>query len=151
MRFLLFLTILLSCKNGPKKVFIAPHNNDTTAQIPAKRDTTSIDLHDPYETGKDTARLNKVMDKIFKFPEVQAINKQIDKTSKGTHGVSIMVHDEFKGDTSYYHFMVGDNSNEDRYMNVYDFLLDKKTGQIKAYDPSLDSIMNLQDWRKTRK
>ena len=91
------------------------------------------------------------MDKIFKFPEVQAINKQIDKTSKGTHGVSIMVHDEFKGDTSYYHFMVGDNSNEDRYMNVYDFLLDKKTGQIKAYDPSLDSIMNLQDWRKTRK
>ena len=91
------------------------------------------------------------MDKIFKFPEVEAVNEQIDKASKGTHGVSIMVHDEFNGDTSYYHFMVGDNSHEDKYMNVYDFLLDKKTRQIKAYDPSLDSIMNLKDWRNTRK
>jgi hypothetical protein len=151
MKYLFFLTILLSCKSGPKKVFIASPDRDTTAQILVKRDTTSIDVHDPYETDKDTVRLNKVMDEIFKFPEVEAINKQIDNTSKGTHGVSIMIHDEFNGDTSYYHFMVGDNSRKDRYVNIFNFLLEKKTGQIKAYDPSLDSIMTLQDWRKTRK
>ena len=151
MKYLFLLTLILSCKSGPRKVVVARNDLDTTPQVPVKRDTTSIDIHDPYETGKDTVRLNAVMDKIFKFPEVEAVNKQIDKTSNGKHGVSIMVRDEFNGDTSYYHFMVGDNSHEDRYMNVYDFLLEKKTGQIKAYDPSLDSIINLQIWRKHRR
>jgi hypothetical protein len=151
MKYLFLLTILLGCKSGPRKVVVPHADNDTTGQISVKRDTTSIDIHDPYETGKDTARLNSIMDKIFKFPEVEAINKQINKTSKGTHGISIMVHDEFEGDTSYYNLMIGDNSHEGRYVNVLNFLLEKKIGQIKAYDRLLDSVMSLQDWRKTRK
>jgi len=151
MKYLFLLTILLGCKNGPRKFIVAHNDSGTTAQATVRRDTSSIDIHDPYETGKDTVRLNKAMDKIFKFPEVEAVTKQIKENNKGTHSASIMVYDEFNGDTSYYHFMVGDNSHEDRYMNIYDFLLDKKTGQIKAYDPSLDSIMNLLDWRKARK
>ena len=151
MKYLFLVTILLSCKAGPRKVIVAHTEQNTTAKAPVKPDTTSIDKHDPYETGRDTIRLNKVMDKIFKFPEVEAINKQIDKTSKGTHGISIMVRDEFKGDSSYYHFMVGDNSHEDRYSNIFDFLVEKETWQIKAYAPSLNSIISLQDWRKARK
>jgi hypothetical protein len=151
MKHLFVLTILLGCKSGHKKVIVAHNDSDTTAQATVRHDTTSIDVHNPYETGKDTVRLNKVMVEIFKFPEVEAITKQIKESSKGKHSASILVYDEFNGDTSYYHFMVGDNSHEDRYMNIFDFLLDKKTGQIKAYDPSLDSIMNLQDWRKTRR
>src|SRR4051794_16407532 len=110
MKYLFLLTIFLSCKSGPGKVVVARNDQDTSIQATLKPDTSSIDIHDPYETGKDTIRLNKVMDEIFRFPEVEAINKQIEKASKGTHGVSIMVHDEFNGDTSYYHFRVGDNS-----------------------------------------
>lgn len=91
------------------------------------------------------------MDEIFNFPEVKAINEQINKNSKGAHGVSIMVEDNFDGDTSYYHFRVGDNSHEDRYEKIYDFLLDKETGEIKAYDNVSDLIMTLKDWRKNRK
>lgn len=151
MKYLFLLTVLLSCKSGPRKVIVAHPDKDTATPVTVKRDTASIDIHDPYETGKDTVRLNKVMDKIFKFPEVEAINKQIDKTSNGEHGVSIMVHDEFNGDTSYYHFMVGDNSHDDRYVNIFNFILDKKTNEIKAYDPALDTVLSLQEWRKTRK
>ena len=84
MKYLFLLTILLSCKSGPRKVVVAHNDQDTGTQVAVKRDTSSIDIHDPFETGKDTVRLNKVMDKIFKFPEVEAINKQIDKSSKGT-------------------------------------------------------------------
>ena len=149
MKYLLLATILLGCKNEPRKVFVRTEFSDTISQV--SRDTTSIDIHDPYKTGKDTVRLNAVMDKLFNFPEVEAINKEIIKTSKGRHGVSIQVHDEFERDTSYYIFMVGDNSHDDRYVNVFNFLLDKKSGQIKAYDPLLDSVMNLEDWRKARK
>jgi len=148
MKYIFFLLILISCKNGPRKVIAAHTNQDTTTRAPSTPGTTSIDIHDPYQTGKDTTRLNKVMDEIFSFPEVQAINKQINKNSKGAHGVSIMVHDEFGGDTSYYHFQVGDNSHDERYENIYDFLFEKHTGQIKVYDPLSDSIITLPEWRK---
>jgi hypothetical protein len=151
MKYIFLLIIILSCKSGPRKVIVAQHDQDTTTQVTVKRDTSSIDINDPYKAGKDTVRLNKAMNKILKFPEVEAITKQINKSSKGTHSASIMVHKEFNGDTSYYHFMVGDNSHDDRYVNIFNFLMDKRTGQIKAYDPALDSIMSLQDWRKSRK
>jgi hypothetical protein len=150
MKYLFLATILLACKSEPKNSVVAPTDQDTTAGVPVKRDTTSIDQHDPFQTGKDTVRLNSVMDKIFKFPEVEAINKQINQTSKGKRGVSIMVHDEFEGDASYYNFMVGDNSRDDRYVTIFNFILEKKTGEIKAYDPVSDSIMTLKEWRKTR-
>jgi|GEM_PF-1776213 len=151
MKYFFLLTFLLGCKSGPRKVIIAHNDRDTTSQAAVKRGTISFDTHDPYETGKDTIRLNKVIDNIFMFPEVQAINVQIDKTSKGKHSVSFMVHDQFNGDSSYYHFMIGDNSHEDRYVNLLNFLLDKKTNEIKAYDPTLDTVLSLEDWRKTRK
>jgi hypothetical protein len=151
MKYLFILTIFLACKSGPRKVFVARTDTDSTAQAPIKRDTISIDIHDPYETGKDTIRLNKVIETISKFPEVEAIKKQIDKNSKSTHGVSFMVHDEFNSDTSYYLIEVGDNSHDDKYVNVYDFLLEKQTGQIKAYDHLSGAIMSLQEWRKSRK
>ena len=151
MKYLFLLIILLGCKSGHRKVIIAHDDKDTTEQANIRLATTFIDIHDPYKTGKDTVRLNKAIDKIFKFPEVKDINKQIDNKSKGAHSVSIMVRDEFNGDTSYYHFMVGDNLHEERYVNIFNFLLHKKTNEIKAYDPTLDTVLSLMDWRKTRR
>ena len=151
MKYLFLLIIFLSCKSDQKKVIVTNTNNDKTVQIPVKHDSSFIDQHDPYVTGKDTAQLNKVTDIINKFPEVKYINAQIEKTSKEKHGISFIVRDEFSGDTSYYAFQVGDNSQEDRYVNIYDFLFEKKTGQIKVYDHLSGSIMSLQDWRKGRK
>jgi hypothetical protein len=148
---LLISVILISCNSGPRKVISAHASMDTVSELSFRRDTSTIDIHDPYETGRDTVRLNAVMDKILKFPEVEVINKQINKTSKGSHGVSIMVRDEFDDDTAYYSFMVGDNSHEDRYVNIFNFLMEKKTGQIRVYDAEADSIMSLKEWRKTKK
>lgn len=142
---------MLSCNSGPVKVIRPNVDKGLTSTASTERDTSTIDIHDPYETGKDTVRLNAVMGKIFKFPEVQEINRQIIKNSKGKHGVSIMVSDELDGDTSYHDFRVGDNSHEERYENIFDFVFVKETGQIKVYDPVSDSIMSLKDWRKARK
>jgi hypothetical protein len=66
MKYLFLLIVLLSCKSDPKVVKVHTPN-DTTAATSVKRDTSSIDIHNPYETGKDTIRLNKVMDEIFNF------------------------------------------------------------------------------------
>lgn len=148
MKYLFLLTILLGCNSKQGKTIVTQTNKDTTAEVSVKHDSTSINTDDPYQTGKDTIQLNKVMNKIFQFPEVKALNKQIYKDTKGGHGVTIIVEDEFDGDTSYYDFSVGDNSNKYFYMNFYDFLLEKKTGQIKAYDDVSGSIMTLKEWRK---
>ena len=109
-----------------------------------------MDMHDPFQTGKDTAVLNHVLERISKFPEVQTVNKQIEKNSGGKHGVSIITRDALGSDTAYYLFEVGDNSKGDRYVNIFNFVLEKKTGQIKVYDPVMDSILTLKAWRKTR-
>jgi hypothetical protein len=151
MRYIFLFLVLLSCNNVPRKV-IPPHvEKSPISTVSIRRDTSTIDIHDPYQTGKDTVRLNAVMDKIFKFPEIQTINRQIIKSTKGAHGVSIMVSDEFDGDTAYYDFRVGDNSDGEMYHNIFDFILEKKTGQIKVYDTVSDSIISLKDWRKTRR
>ena len=151
MKYIILFLVLLSCHSGTGKV-IQPHIEQTpTSTASLKQDTSTIDKYDPYETGKDTVRLNAAMEQIFKFPEVQAINRQITKKSKGAHGVSIMVRDNFDGDTAYYDFSIGDNSHADRYQNIFNFILEKKTGQIKVYNPVIDSIMSLKDWRKTRR
>lgn len=151
MKYLFFLVLFLSCENVQKKLTTKQTNTDIIAQVTIKHHSNFVDVHDPFATGKDTVQLKKAMDKITRFPEVAYINEQIIKSSKGKRGVAFFVHDEFNGDTLYYHFEVGDNSHEDRYVNIYNFLLEKKTGQIKAYDPLSDSILNLQDWRKKQK
>jgi hypothetical protein len=150
MKYLFLITLLLSCKNGTRKL-IQPHfAKDSTSKVSTKRDTSTVHVHDAYETGKDTVLLNATMDKIFKFPEVQELDKEINKSSKGTHGDSIIVRDEFEGDSAYYDFMVGDNSHEDRYVTIFNFVMEKRTGKIKAFDSTRDSIMTLKDLRKTR-
>ena len=150
LKYLFAIAFLLSCRSEQRKVIIPHIPGDTSVQIPVKRDSITIDIHDPFETGKDTVRLNAMINKLSKFPEVRAIQRQIEKSSKGKHGVSFMVQDEFNGDTSYYDIMVGDNSHEDMYHNIFNFLLEKKTNQIKVYDTILDSILSVRDWRKRR-
>ena len=143
--------VLLGCKNKTANVVSSPIEKDTTSRRTVKPDSITIDIHDPYLIGKDTVRLNIAIDQIFNFPEVKAITKQILKNSKGKHGTTIMTRDEFGNDTLYYWFRVGDNSLDDRYVNIFNFVMDKKTGEIKAYDSVNDSIMSLKDWRKGRK
>src|ERR1700709_1189031 len=153
MKYLFLLTILFGCGNKQKKVLVAHTNKDTTVQASSnsKYDCTFVNRKNLFSTRMHTTLLNKVMGKIVMFPEVENINEQIYKSSKGKHGVTFFVHDEFVGDTLYYDFEVGDNSHEDRYVNIYNFLLEKKTGLIKVYDPTSDSILSLKNWRKKRK
>ena len=116
-----------------------------------KLDSATIDIHDPYQTGRDTARLSGVIDRIFNFPEVKSITKQILKSSKGKHGATIITRDEFGSDTLFYWFRVGDNSHDDRYANIFDFVMNKKTGEVRVCNSATGSILSLKDWRKTRK
>lgn len=90
------------------------------------------------------------MSRIYKFPEVLALDKRIKKTTKGMHGVSLTVRDKFEKDSSYYEFLVGDNSGPDRYVNIYTYLLEKNTRIIKVYNHNDGAIMKLEEWRKLR-
>jgi hypothetical protein len=150
MKYISFIVIFLGCTNGPPKGTVSHVEKDTTYQTRLVRDSSSINMHDAYGNDRDTIRRNAAMNTIYNFPEVKELDKLIRKSSKGAHGVSFIVEDEFEGDTSYYHFSVGDNSHEEKYEKIFDFLLEKKTGQIKVYDSAKDSIMSVQAWRKLK-
>ena len=150
MKNLLIIFLFLACRNRQQKETPPLKGIDTNSKANINIDKPTIDLHDACKNEKDTTRLNKAIVQIFKFPEVQVVNKQLLKNSKGKHGVAFMTRDQFGGDTAFYWFEVGDNSRDDRYVNIFNFLLEKKTGQIKAFDTMNDSIMSLKDWRKTR-
>ena len=143
MKYFLPLIFLLSCYDQPAKLTPPMHDQQIETH-----DNSAADLHAPYNTGKDTARLNRVIEELSQFPEVQRLTQQIDKNGNGKHGVSFMVKDEFEGDSTLYHFEVGDNSHQDRCVNVYDFVMLKKTGEIKAYDHLSGKLMGLEEWRK---
>ena len=148
MKYLIFIVVLWSCTNSPKKVLIPSHRNDSFVRL--RKDSVTSDLQDPFMTAKDTTRLNHVMDLIYNFSEVQALDKLINDRSKATHGVSMSVKDNFGGDTSYYSISVGDNSKTERWEPVYNFLLVKKTNELRVYEPDSDSIMTIKLWRKIR-
>jgi hypothetical protein len=147
MKYFLYLAVLLSCRTDNRTAIPGHRSSYTNSQVQYNRETLETEMNDPL-SGKDTVLLNRIVDSIYKFPEVQAIDKQIAKNSKMIHGVSFMVQDGFNGDTSLYQFSVGDNSSSDRYTNIYNFILVKGTLEIKVYEPSNDSIMSLQAWRR---
>jgi hypothetical protein len=133
MKYFIIIFLLSACGNSQQNVI----------QYPVATDSV-----DPYQTGRDTASLDLAERSIFNFPEVQVVNKRIQKKSGGKHGVAISARDNFNGDTAYYLFEVGDNSNDDRYQIIYNFLKIKKTGEIKFYDTVTDSILTLKEWRE---
>ena len=150
-KYLIFLSFLLSCNNDPEKPGTRKTKDNAIIQAAIGQDSASASVDDPYKSGQDTVLLNTIMDKIFGFPEVEETERQIRKRTRGAHGVAIFVQEGVGRYGSSYVFRVGDNSHEDRYESIYDFVFDKKTGQISVYDAATGSVIPLEDWRKMNK
>lgn len=148
----LFLLACVSCGSQPETTEATPVTQDTltAAALPASTDSITHYAHDPYTTGTDTARLNAAMHKIYQLAEVQEIDSIIRQSTQGKHGVAFMMENGWNQDTTYYRFIVGNNAHEDRYETIFNFVLDKKTEEIKIYDPLVDSLLSIEDWRKTK-
>jgi hypothetical protein len=89
--------------------------------------------------------INKAIERIHNLPEVMRLEKKISTSTNGAHGVAYISNVHFNGDSSIYHIQVGDNSKNDRYVVIYNFLVDKKSGAIKAYDAVRDSILSIRN------
>ena len=111
----------------------------------------SIDEPIDIENNVDSVRIQKALHKILNIEEVQSLDKLIRKNTSSKHGVAIMTFNNFQSDTSCFQFMVGDNSRADRYENIYTFSIKKSGDEIKIYDPALDSVMSLSNWRQLQK
>jgi hypothetical protein len=150
MKYLLLL-LLISCQGQPHNEAQPTSNKDSTSLIKSSADSFPRNLSFQEDYEHDTMHIGLIVKKLNKFPEVQLLDKQIRKASKGIHGVSYQILNKYGKDTSYYVIEVGDNSHDDRYINVYTFLMEKKTSVIKIYEPVNDSFMSLKEWRRTGK
>jgi hypothetical protein len=96
-------------------------------------------------SGLDQKNINKAIESIHNLPEVIKLENKISTSTNGAHGVAYISNVHFHGDSSIYHIQVGDNSQNDRYVVIYNFLVDKKSGAIKAYDSVGDSTLSITD------
>lgn len=144
------LLVFTGCTNQPAQSVVPPPGQNAPDSHSIHANSEDAISNEAVKADKDAARLNAAMDIIFKLPEVQAIDKLIQTSTQGKRGVSIMLQDEMNQDSNYYNLMVGNNAHEDRFENIFNFLVNKKTQEIKVYEPVTDSTMSLEDWRKMK-
>jgi len=150
MKYLALILLLLSCNSNPQPQKQQPAKTGTLP-VPAtgKIGTSAINTDDAFKTNpKDSTRFWATIDSLLKLPYVHAIDSAIKQVTNDKHGASFIVHSNFGDDTTYYHITVGDNHNEDRYVTLCNFVLNKQTGEIKVFDTATDSLLTLKDWQK---
>ncbi|RZK25628.1 MAG: hypothetical protein EOO43_05025 [Flavobacterium sp.] len=122
-----FLT-LLSCNHSSKK---------ETAQT--KRQVEKLALASP-----DEAAIDRVLD----LDEVKRKGAEIDKLSKGERHLSAYVETAPTKEDSNYWIKVAED-NGDSKVAYYTFAVDSKTRDVRYYDPMQDSLISIEQWRKT--
>jgi hypothetical protein len=99
---------------------------------------------------EDTILENKILNKIFNLPEVQAKQKFIDSLTNHKSGVSAIIFKTPTQDSPYYWVQVGYN-NSFRFEPYYNFYVYPQKGlEIKFLNTLNDSTMSLKEWRENK-
>jgi hypothetical protein len=142
MKYFLFIVCFFACKNKSGPELDQKEHSKTRKSI----SIPTIDSNEKnFQHLESDSTLNKAIERIHQLPVVIRLEKKISISTNGAHNASFISNIQFNGDSSYYHIQVGDNSQKDRYVVHYNFLVDKKSGSIKAYDSVRDSIISIDD------
>lgn len=99
---------------------------------------------------EDTILENKILNKIFNLPEVQAKQKFIDSLTNHKSGVSVIIFKTPTQDSPYYWIQVGYN-NSFRFDPYYNFYVYPQKGlEIKFLNTMNDSVISLKEWREDK-
>lgn len=142
MKYFLFIFCIYACENKSASEL-------DEKELSKTRKSIAIPLIEPYNKNvqqlESDSILMKAIERIHKLPIVMRLEKKISISTNGAHGVAYISNFHFNGDSSYYHIQVGDNSQSDRYVVIYNLLVHKESGAIKAYDSVRDSIISITD------
>jgi len=103
-----------------------------------------------YIHGNDSEVINRIMDKLYRLPEVKEKDAFIDSLTKHKHGISMRIMQRPGKLTKYYWIAVGYNSNL-RFQTYYNFYVWPDSMVIKYLDPDSGKILTLSEWREIQK
>lgn len=161
MKFLLFVFVFASCSDSAMQKTSSNPDSTSTEENSNSVDSVSgkssvidswVSASIPPNSSalSDSVQINQAIEQIYQLEEVKQLDQLIKKNTSGKQGVAIMVDPQLMNESGYYAFNVG-NNHEDRYENIYTFLVRKSGTAISVYDPVLDSVLTLEDWRKQKK
>lgn len=126
-----FLTLTLSaCKQPEKKKFSK-----------AKAATVA-----PPESSKQE---DQAVERVLDLPEMKQAARQIEQSSQGKNHLTAYVETPPTVAEPYYWVKVGED-NGGSIVTEYMFTVDQKSGAIKYDDLSKDTLITLQEWRKSK-
>src|ERR1043165_4065071 len=100
--------------------------------------------------GKSTSKLEeKILDTIWKLPEVKQEEKLVRKLSKNKRHLSVSIF-ELPSDKSEDYWIKVCEDNGIMCATSFDFYVNPVALTIKFYDPVRDKLYDLKSWRKKR-
>lgn len=88
------------------------------------------------------------IDKVMALPEIKQKSIEVEKDSKGKRHLSgYMVAIPTSNDLYYWVNVAEDNG--DSYVTYYSFAVDNRDFHIEYYDSLQDSLISIEQWRKT--
>lgn len=113
----------------------------TTETKPAKPDTAAT-------ASAPTNDEEQVVKLIMDLQEIKMRNAEVERLSKGKRRLSTYVESPPSSDDPNYTVKVAED-NGSNFVTYYTFAVDGKTRAIKYYDVVQDTLISLNDWRKT--
>jgi hypothetical protein len=107
----------------------------------------SGDVNARIQQTDDSVFVNKIMDKLFSFPEIKRKQAFVDSLSHHKRGISMIVMQKPGKANKYYWIAVGYNGAQ-RFETYYNFYVWPSQMEIKYLDTESGNLLTLAQWRK---
>lgn len=146
----LLVGTLVSCGDEKPKESIP--GKETTSAAPEKTEKEEKPEAAPSKKEthvKITSQEDKLIDQVWKLPEVQELSKKIEKESKGKRHLTGRISSEPSDDQEYYGISISEDNGQ-ALATYFDFRI-YPDGQIYYYDVVQDRELTLKEWRTQKK
>lgn len=150
---ILFSTLLFSCGDNVEEQEIT----ETPVEVQQETDGTQVDQKEIKGTPKPkkdehvqlSETEDKLIDKVWALPEVQALSDKINRESKGKRHLVRRISSEPSDDQEYYGISVSEDNGE-ALATYFEFRI-YPDNSIYYYDVVEDEELTLKEWRAQKK
>lgn len=144
---ILFCTILFSCGDNSEEKELTTSPTETEKTIDGTKVEQEIQAPKPKKDThvKVSKTEDKLIDEIWKLPEVQALSDKIERESKGKRHLVGRVSSEPSDDQEYYGISIAEDNGE-ALATYFEFRI-YPDNSIYYYDVVEDQELTLKEWR----
>ncbi|WP_343631406.1 hypothetical protein [Fluviicola sp.] len=144
---ILFTTLLFSCGDTPEETEVPVAPVETEKSVDGTKVETEAEAPKPKKDThvKITKTEDKLIDEIWKLPEVQALSDKVERESKGKRHLVGRISSEPSDDQEYYGISISEDNGE-ALATYFEFRI-YPDNSIYYYDVAEDEELTLKEWR----